>query len=151
MLLWDIVSFDMLDELCAKAGAAEAAANRATAAKVGARLNMDDSFRRCGRATWIVHVCSCIRLTRRFGYSESIQILHNLQSMYEAPRNHRSDRKTVGACDCGTHSRWQVSWHPSEGHRIILPGPRAMPPRLAGTAEASRAPAPPLNQCPRCS
>ena len=85
MLLWDIVSFDMLDELCAKAGAAVAAANRATAAKVGTRLNMDESFRWCGRATWIVHVCSCIRLTKRFGYSESIQNSRNLRSMYEAP------------------------------------------------------------------
>ena len=82
MLLGDIVLFDM--EFCAKAGAAETAANRATAAKVGTCLNMDETPSD-GEDVRHGYVCSCIRLTRHFGYSESIQILHNLRSMWESP------------------------------------------------------------------
>ena len=100
MLLGDIVLLDM--ELCAKAGAAETAANKATAAKVGTCLNMDETPSD-GEDVRHGYVCSCIRLTRHFGYSESIQILRNLRSSYEAPQNHRSNRKTMGACDCRTH------------------------------------------------
>jgi hypothetical protein len=100
MLLGDIVLLDM--ELCAKAGAAETAANRATAAKVGTCLSMDETPSD-GEDVRHGYVCSCIRLTRHFGYNESPQILRNLRSSYEAPQNHRSNRKTIGACDCRTH------------------------------------------------
>lgn len=44
MVLWDIVSCDMLEELWANAGAANATAIRVAAAKVGRRVNMGYSF-----------------------------------------------------------------------------------------------------------
>jgi hypothetical protein len=49
MLPWDIVLCDMINELWANAGTANATVIRAVAAKVGMYLNMDDSFSKCAR------------------------------------------------------------------------------------------------------
>jgi hypothetical protein len=97
-----------------------------------------------------VHVCSCIRLTGRFGYSESIQILRNLRSKHgpqgiTVPTVRLWGLVTAGHTVDGRSQRIRA-----HGAVSFCRG-RGYPSHLAGIADASRAPALPPNQWPRCS